>query len=299
MAPVVLLHVFTVMFHKFRKRIDNFVCKRYNVIVMKDKVTLRDIAKEAGVSVATASYVLNNRDDQCISQATRNKILQVVNLHGYKLNFSAKRISSGRSNIVALYFGEHTFGLHKAEHLLLIDRLSAFLAQNGLSLSVVSDNKIARLDYCDAIICCETDVEFFDALGNANFCPLIALNTVVDNTWLFYQINTDFQKVRRIADEIYGNDYCVVSFPVVSNRLKERITNAFEEVVFADNYEVLDKLADKNLVVLGETLEEYCKRFAKDILTIDIFNAEKLSKLLECIDITVNRKESVNHDIRI
>ncbi len=72
---------------------------------MKNKVTLRDIAKEANVSVATASYVLNNRDDQSISEATRKKVLQIANLYGYKLNFPAKCISSGKTNIIAMCGG--------------------------------------------------------------------------------------------------------------------------------------------------------------------------------------------------
>lgn len=278
--------------------VDNLPIQLYN-FCMKNKVTLRDIAKEANVSVATVSYVLNNRDDQCISQATRNKILQIVNLHGYKLNFSAKRISSGRSNIIALYLGEHCFDLHKAEHLLVIDKLSTFLSKHGLCLSVVANKEPVRLDYCDAIVCCETDTAFFNAVGNVNFCPLIALNALTEDNDLFYRINTDFDNVKRIAVEIFGQDFCVVSFPVGSAELKQLIVNVFPDVVFADNFETLDKLKNKNLVVLGETLAEYCKRFAKDILTIDMLNAEKLQKLLECIDVTVNRKEGFNHDVRL
>lgn len=267
---------------------------------MKNKVTLRDIAREANVSVATVSYVLNNRNDQSISEATRKKILQIVNLYNYKLNFSAKSIASGKTNIIAMCLGKHDFALHKAEHMLAVERLSRYLFKRGYNLSIVYGEEVARLDWCDAIICCDTDSTFFANLAEANYCPLLAFNTRSENQDLFYQINTDYENVRRIADEIYKDKpYTVVSFPANSALLRDLLTATFPDVVFADSYRSLDKLANKNIVVLGETLGEYCKRFAKDILVIDTCSKDKIGKLFECFTFAVERKEGAPHDIRI
>lgn len=267
---------------------------------MSKKVTIRDIAKEAGVSIATVSYVLNNREDQSISEATRQKILQVVNLHQYRINFTAKCISSGKTNIITLFIDENKFALNKAENMLLAERLQRFAADKGYSLQLAFGKEPKKYANCDAIVCYNVSETFFRELGEMNFCPLIALDTVIPDNELFYQIYTDYNKVKNVADKIYGeNNYKAVSPAINSRPLRDYLLATFNDVIFADKFDFANALTNCNAVVLGEMLGGYSKRFAKDALVIDTCNADKLNKLWECLDIAINRKEAINHDIRI
>jgi LacI family transcriptional regulator len=64
------------------------------------KPTIRDIARLAGVSVATVSRVLNDRPD--VSAATRRAVLHVVERQRFQINPSARSLSRGRMGLVAV-----------------------------------------------------------------------------------------------------------------------------------------------------------------------------------------------------
>lgn len=266
---------------------------------MKKKVTLRDIAEEAGVSVATVSYILNNRDDQCISEATRKKVLQIVNLYGYQINFRAKSISSGKTNIVGLYLGHGSFALKRAEHFLLIRRLTKALKEKGLSLRVVDNTETSRLEWCDAVICCDAEEGFFKTVSEANFCPVIALDMFYDDQ-LFCQINSSYEKIKGIAHEIFGGEpYTVICHEQRNEGLCNELNATFERIVYVSSFEEINAVRDKNLVVLGEMLGQYCKSIRKNVLSIDIASYEKINKLIECLEVTISRSGDVPHDIRV
>lgn len=57
-------------------------------------ITIRDVAKKAGVSVSTVSRAFNNYGD--ISESTRDSILKIANELGYKPNIVAKSLSSNK-----------------------------------------------------------------------------------------------------------------------------------------------------------------------------------------------------------
>jgi LacI family transcriptional regulator len=63
-------------------------------------LTIKDVAKKAGVSIATVSRVLNNKDR--VKDETRDKILAVVEEMNYVTNFSAKTLRQNKSNVIGV-----------------------------------------------------------------------------------------------------------------------------------------------------------------------------------------------------
>jgi LacI family transcriptional regulator, galactose operon repressor len=64
------------------------------------RMTIREIADLAGVSIATVSRVLNGRDD--VADETRELVRRVVQEHGYTVSRSARGLSAGRTGLIGL-----------------------------------------------------------------------------------------------------------------------------------------------------------------------------------------------------
>ncbi|MTE21244.1 LacI family DNA-binding transcriptional regulator [Streptomyces sp. TRM43335] len=63
-------------------------------------VTLAEVARHAGVSASTVSYVLSGK--RSISAATRERVEESIRALGYHPNAGARALASSRSNIIAL-----------------------------------------------------------------------------------------------------------------------------------------------------------------------------------------------------
>ncbi len=66
------------------------------------RASIKDIAKIAGVSVATVSYVLNRKEGSRISEATKKKILDVAETINYTPNKIAKSLKTNKSKLIGL-----------------------------------------------------------------------------------------------------------------------------------------------------------------------------------------------------
>ncbi len=82
-------------------------------------VTIKDVAKEAGVAISTVSNVINNVGN--VSEETNKKVLAVVENMNYVPNFNARSLKANKKNTVGLFLssiqGDYYRVLTQAIHL--------------------------------------------------------------------------------------------------------------------------------------------------------------------------------------
>lgn len=69
---------------------------------MKKNITALDVAKKAGVSPTTVSFVLNNVTGMRIPDQTRQRVLQAAEELNYHPNSSAQKMARGKTNVIGL-----------------------------------------------------------------------------------------------------------------------------------------------------------------------------------------------------
>lgn len=92
------------------------------VLNMPHRVTMAEVAREAGVSKQTVSRVLNNKGE--ISQATRNQVLAIIERLGYRPSSIARGLATNKTMTLGLvvpdignpFFSEITRGADGAAH---------------------------------------------------------------------------------------------------------------------------------------------------------------------------------------
>lgn len=67
--------------------------------------TIKDVAREAGVSTATVSYVLNNKKS-FVSKETRRQVLETAERIGYRPNATARNLQSNQTRLIGYSWHE-------------------------------------------------------------------------------------------------------------------------------------------------------------------------------------------------
>jgi DNA-binding LacI/PurR family transcriptional regulator len=105
------------------------------------RVTSADVARVAGVSRATVSYVLNDTPRQTISADTRSRVLDAATALGYAPSAAARTLRTGRSDVVLCLLPDWPIGPEVGA---MLGNLSTELARTGLTFVVHPGNREDR-----------------------------------------------------------------------------------------------------------------------------------------------------------
>jgi DNA-binding LacI/PurR family transcriptional regulator len=95
------------------------------------RITSNDVAREAGVSQSTVSFVLNGTPGQTIPEETRRRVLDAVKKLDYRPRASARSLAAGHSDVVLLALPGLPISANLSR---FIEQLAGALAERGLSL---------------------------------------------------------------------------------------------------------------------------------------------------------------------
>lgn len=292
---------------------------------MEKKVTVKDVAREAGVSVATVSYIMNNRTDQKISSETRKKVLQIANLLNYRPSHAAISLATGKSNVIGVaYYLDPCTPSRNMEITtfvnMLIERMNRMKYDILFMPVTEEEDTITGNRNINAVIAIDLTRQQFVNLSEKCFVPVINVDMIVSDD-LFYQIYTDYPYLISKAMEITGRD----SYLLIDKFANENFLSFIKETVPADRVvtlsgvpdEQVKKLAGKKVIVIGTYLALMVQPYLKDSDMVVISSEENLRVLPDTIKVvhndiskkanltmnillnSLNRNFDVNHDCKV
>ena len=135
------------LLHSFHGNGRHFSYTRSNIMV-----SLKDIAVECGVSIATVSKALNNGSD--ISEATRERIMAKAKEMGYAPNALARALKTNRThNIGVLYTDGASSGLTHNFFAAILDSFKNTVEEQGYDITFINSSNAGRaglsyLEHC-------------------------------------------------------------------------------------------------------------------------------------------------------
>ena len=292
---------------------------------MNKKATVRDVAREAGVSTATVSYIMNDRQDQKISPETRKKVLQIANLLNYRPSHAAKSLATGRNNIIGIAYSlnpqtpsRNLEITHFAN--LLIERLNRMNYDVLFVSPAIAEKNVLINRNIDAIIAIDLEHEQFRSLADTYLVPVISVDMLINDN-LFYQIYTDYPSLIKKAASDFCEDFYLLLDCFSNKEFSGFITEDFTSdrvITFSGNMvEKLVDLKDKNVVIIGSylalmalpylnstkvhviTSQEHDITLPPDAVVIHNDVSKKANLTINVLLNSLERNFELNHDMKV
>tara|TARA_R110000751_G_scaffold97549_2_gene189870 strand:- start:2640 stop:3617 length:978 start_codon:yes stop_codon:yes gene_type:complete len=176
-------------------------------------MTLADIARLAGVSRTTASYVINGQAEQRrISVATIEKVMAVVRQHRYHIDPQAAALRRGASRLLGLIVPD----LENISYARLAKRLERGAREQGYQLLIVSSDDCAeseralalalRAQRCEVLItasCLPSDDTFYADLVDEGWC-VVGMDRGLNPALFSSVVSNDCEAAEALTRSVIG-----------------------------------------------------------------------------------------------
>lgn len=200
------------------------------------KVTMRDIAREAGVSVATVSYVINNNTNETIPSSTKNKIMTIAREMNYIPDLVARSLVSGKSGLIGVFIVNDysvDFPWKKCYYSEFINWLERMFAIEGYHILLSNiDIENPKLDIIfqrdlEGVFIVDVRKNLFYELSNKFNVPIIIVDSYIDDL-IFHKIVPDFESAIQKGKDLLGNNELFLVMDKFNNReMNQKIQYCF------------------------------------------------------------------------
>lgn len=136
--------------------------------------TIRDVGKAAGVSPTTVSRVLNDKDTDHVSKATRKRVLKAADRLNYRPSAAARALVAGRTHTIAVHSSAVVYTSFFTR---LTQEIQRVVGDRGYHLMLVPGDheddlaELLRERRVDAVIWARYPVEHAERLRDAVTAP--------------------------------------------------------------------------------------------------------------------------------
>ncbi|MEP0807086.1 MAG: LacI family DNA-binding transcriptional regulator [Chloroflexota bacterium] len=173
--------------------------------------TIRDVAKHAGVSITTASYVLNNTGN--ISESTRLRVLEAAEKLNYHPNAFARHLKKVKTRTIGVFITRFGGAFYEE----ILEGIHSVILETDYELIVSPETRSPRrlLHYrqVDGAIVFDSKIPDDSVLKLASRrFPIVVLDRLLQNDFLLPLLLDNAQGVREAFQHLYGQGARRIAF---------------------------------------------------------------------------------------
>lgn len=269
------------------------------------KISIKDIAKLSGVSIATVSKIINNNGRY--SEETKDKVLKIIEETGYQPNLSAKSLRMNKSFTIGLLVPDISNSFF-AE---VVQTIEEILFERGYSTIICNTarninkeiNYLKMLDnkMVDGLIVI-SGADKFSFSGHHKKVPYICIDREpADSDETIFISSNHYQGSFEATEELINSGAkfpCIITKKHSTTSSRERL-NGFKDAMKKNNL----VFEDKKSILIVDTTEnnwiDYFDEFLTDNPQIDGIFAINDNIAIKAMEYLISIGKTVPKDIKI